>query len=384
MEKRLNLTLRNLQEEVDERKHAQLTLEQSEAKLRLYIEKAPIAIFIANSTGQFIDVNPAASLMTGYSREALLKIGIQELSGPVDPTEDFSLERMKEQGFVRGETRLIKKDGSELWIQIDAIALAPNRLVAFCADITQRRETEESLRHQQKMESLGTMASGVAHEINNPLMGMMGYAELIGSRITDPQILDYAMNILREGERIAHITRGLLSFSQDDVAARHPADIRSILSDSLPLVHTAMLRSHITIETEIDDAVPEVDCSRQQIQQVIVNLLMNARDALDTKYPAYDVEKTIRIRVESLAINDKPWVRTSIEDHGAGMPESHVAAAFDPFFTTKSRSEATGLGLAISFSVIKEHGGHLDIESEEGVGTIVHIDLPATSTDRAD
>ena len=381
MEKRLNLTLRNLQEEVDERKHAQLTLEQSEAQLRLYIEKTPMAIFVANMAGQYVDANPAASLMTGYSREELLRMRVRELYAPHDLAG--SLTHTEENVFSKGEATLVRKDGTDLWIQIDAVALAPNLQVSFCTDITQRRETEESLRHQQKMESLGTMASGVAHEINNPLMGMMNYAELIGSRITDPRTLDYAKNILREGERIAHITRSLLSFSQDDVAARHPDDIRDIISDSLPLVHTAMLRSHVTVETEIDNAVPEVLCSRQQIQQVIVNLLMNARDALDAKYPAYDVEKTIRIRVESLARDDKSWVRTSIEDHGAGMTKSQVSAAFDPFFTTKSRSEATGLGLAISFSIINEHGGYLDIESEEGKGTIVHIDLPAASTNSA-
>lgn len=384
MEKQLNLTLRTLQEEVDERRQAQQTLEESEKRLRMYIEKAPVAIFVTNNTAQLVDVNPAACAMTGYSREELLGIGLLDIISDEPDEEILKHTEWFDAGVSSGEVRLHRKDGSEFWVQIDAVTLSSDRFVSFAFDITQRKQTEESLRHHQKMESLGTMARGLAHEINNPLMGMMSYAELIGSRVEDPNVLDYVKNILREGERIAHITRGLLSFSQDDVATRHPANIGTIISDSLPLVHTAMLHSHVTIKTELDDAGLEVNCSRQQIQQVIVNLLMNARDALDMKYPTYDREKTIRIRVEGLVKDDTPWVRTSIEDHGAGMPKSHAARAIDPFFTTKSRSESTGLGLAISFGIIKEHGGHLNIQSEEGVGTTATIDLPATSSERVD
>lgn len=381
---RLGHTLGSLQKEIDERKEAQLTLQESEERLRTYIEKAPIAIFVVNANGKYTDVNPAACQMTGYSRGELLSMSIPELIGVDEAKADMSLFRaLKKEGFASGETRLLKRDGAQSWIQIDAVALSPNQLVAFCSDITQRRQTEDSLRHQQKMESLGTMASGVAHEINNPLMGMMNYAELIGSRITDPQAKDYARDILREGERIANITRNLLSFSRDDVAARHPADIRNIITDSLPLVHNAMLRSHVTVEAKLDEQVPEVECSTQQIRQVLVNLLMNARDALDVKYPTYDVDKTIRVRVENMARDSEPWVRVVIEDHGAGMSMDNAALAFDPFFTTKSRDKATGLGLTISFGIIQEHGGEIAIESEEGKGTIVRFDLPAASSDSA-
>jgi PAS domain S-box-containing protein len=384
MGEQLNCTLGNLQEEVAERKEAQQTLQESEDRLLMYIEKAPIAIFVMTSDGQYTDANPYACVMTGYSREELLQMGIRELTGAQEAYEELPLfDQLKQRGTARGETKVRKRDGSELWLQIDAVALSPHRFVSFASDITERRQTEESLRHHQKMESLGTMAGGVAHEINNPLMGMMNYAELIGSRITDPQAQDYAKNILREGERIAHTIRSLLSFSRDDAATRHPADIRSIITDSLPLVHTAMLRSHIIVEAEMDEPVPEIACSRQQIQQVLVNLLMNARDALDVRYPAYDVEKTIRIRVENLTRGGVSWVRTSIEDHGTGMLKSHLATAFDPFFTTKSRTEATGLGLAISFNIIREHAGQLAIDSEEGRGTTVHIDLPAAPSERA-
>ena len=381
---KLNSTLVSLQEEIDEREQAQRTLQKSEERLRTYIEKAPIAIFVANAAGQYIDVNPAASLMTGYSRDELFQLGILGLIGGDGAKADLSLfQRLKETGLSSGETKLIKKNGSELWIQIDAVVLAPNRLVSFCTDITRRRQTEASLRHQQKMESLGTMASGVAHEINNPLMGMMGYSELLEARISDPDEKEYAKSILREGERIAHIIRNLLSFAREDKGERHPADIRDVVSDSLTLVHNALLRSHITVQEHLDEAVPEVDCSRRQIQQVIVNLLMNARDALDVKYPQYDEDKIIHISVLPVERDGATWVRMTIQDHGPGMSEDLATRAFDPFFTTKSRDERTGLGLTISFGIIQEHGGEIVIESEEGKGTTARFDLPASCEQEA-
>ncbi len=380
----LNQTLDSLQQEIDERRQAQQTLQESEERLRTYIEKSPVAIFVANSAGRYTDVNPSASVMTGYSKDELLQMGISELIGEQKSQADLSLfNQLKKTGYASGETQVRRKDGSELWIQIDSVSLSPDQWVAFCSDITQRKQTEASLRHQQKMESLGTMASGVAHEINNPLMGMMNYAELIGSRDDQPQSREYAKNILREGERIAHIIRNLLSFSRDDVSARHPDDIRSIIEDSLPLVHNAMLRSQITVTSQFEGNVPEVFCSRQQIQQVIVNLLMNARDALDLRYPTYDVEKTIRIVVQNIVRSEQSWVRVSIEDHGSGMPEGQASLAFDPFYTTKSRDTASGLGLTISFGIIQEHGGEISIDSEEGKGTIVWFELPDASSDHS-
>ena len=380
----LNQTLSSLQEEVTEHKQSRQTLQASEERLRMYIEKAPLAIFVMTPDGQYTDVNPEACSMTGYSRDELLQLGLRGLVGNhASPKQPALFKHLTAKGVASGETRIQRRDGSELWLQIDAVALAPDRFVSFASDITQRKQAEESLLHQQKMESLGTMASGVAHEINNPLMGMMNYAELIESRITDSQAQDFAKNILREGERIAHITRNLLSFSQDDAVSRHPADIRTIIEDSLPLVQNAMLRSQVTVETTLDQPVPEIVCSRQQIQQVMVNLLMNARDALDAKYPSYDVKKTIRIRVGTATREGKTWVRTSIEDHGTGMTQSNAALAFDPFFTTKSRDKATGLGLTISFGIIRQHGGEIVIESEEDKGTTIRFDLPAVPADNA-
>jgi len=384
MGSKLGLSLASLQNEVEERTRAQKTLQESEQRLRMYIERAPIAIFVADATARYVDVNPAACQMTGYSKQELLQIGIPGLIGGEEADVDLSpFDRLKQTGTASDEILLHKRDGSELWVIIDAVALAPDRLVAFCTDVTRRRQTEASLRHQQKMESLGTMASGVAHEINNPLMGMMSFSELLETRCSDPEAKEYAANILREGERIAHIIRNLLSFAREDKGSRHPAQMRDIIADSLPLVHNALLRSHVTLQQDYADDLPEIICARQQIQQVIVNLLMNARDALDIKYPQYDENKIIRINIRTVEKDERIWVRTSIRDHGAGISEASASLVFDPFFTTKSRDERTGLGLTISYGIIEEHGGTIFIESVEGEGSTVHFDLPTSNQQEA-
>ena len=382
MRRKLASNMGILQREIAERQHAEMTLRESERRLLTYIEQAPIAIFVANADAELIDANPAACRMTGYSREELLRLGIRGISQSIGDDVEMSLfESLMANGIVSGETRLIKKDGSELWVQLDAVTLGPNRLVSFCADITRRKQTEESLRHQQRMESLGTMAGGVAHEINNPLMGMMSYAELIEGRIEDPDAVDYARNILLEGERIAHIVRNLLAFAREDRGVRQPADLRSIVRDALPLINTALLRSQITVHTELDTPVPDIHCSRPQIQQVLVNLLMNARDALDLKHPGFDPSKTMTIRVEPHRKNNETWIRVVIHDRGVGMSDDLTSLAFDPFFTTKSRDERTGLGLTVSFGIIREHGGTIEIHSVEGEGTSVIIDFPPAAAE---
>jgi len=353
-------------------------LRQTLDNLHMLIEKAPIAIFVANAQAQYTDVNPAACQMTGYTREELLNLGIPGLIGEELSPEDIEIfSQLRRKGSASGEVLVHKKDGSDLWIQIEAVALTNDRLVAFCTDITRRRATEETLRHQQKMEALGTMASGVAHEINNPLMGMMSFAELIEGHLEDESTKAHVRSILREGERIAHIVRNLLAFSRGDRGIRQAADLRSIVEDSLPLVRNAMLRSNVTLKADLAETIPEIQCSRPQIQQVLINVLMNARDALDEKYPGFDEDKVIRISVQGIERKGETWVRLEITDHGTGLSTEVANLVFDPFFTTGQRDEKTGLGLTISYGIVQEHGGEISIQSAEGEGTTVTIDLPA-------
>ena len=234
---------------------------------------------------------------------------------------------------------------------------------------------EAHLRQSQKLESIGTLASGVAHEINNPLMGMMNYAELVKDKAQDAKSIEYLTEIGHEGNRIAQIVRNLLSFSRQDKEEHSPARIADIIDSSLSLVGSTLKKDQIAMELDIPEDVPQLKCRSQQIQQVVINLLTNAHDALNARYPEYDENKLIRITARTFERDGEDWIRTTVEDHGTGMAQEVAQRIFDPFFTTKSRADGTGLGLSVSFGIVKEHHGELTVESVLGEYTRFHIDL---------
>lgn len=249
-------------------------------------------------------------------------------------------------------------------------------------DITERVRAQEErlameaqLRRSQKLESIGTLASGVAHEINNPLMGMINYADLIADEVEDETAKKYSRIIMKEGNRIAEIVRNLLSFSRQDKETHSPADINDIVAAALSLVGSLLRKDQIAVELDIPEDLPEVKCRSQQIQQVMVNLLTNARDALNERYPEYHEHKLVRITARPLEKDKADWVRTTVEDHGCGIPEDNLQRIFDPFYTTKPRDAGTGLGLSVSFGIVREHHGELTVESVPGEYMRFHMDL---------
>ncbi|MCK5828257.1 hypothetical protein KAH43_07025 [Candidatus Bipolaricaulota bacterium] len=239
----------------------------------------------------------------------------------------------------------------------------------------EKQAAEAHLRQSQKLESIGTLASGVAHEINNPLMGMMNYAELVKDKAQDAKSIEYLTEIGNEGNRIAKIVRNLLSFSRQDKEEHSPARIADIIDSSLTLVGSTLRRDQITVDLDIPEDLPQLKCRNQQIQQVLINLLTNSRDALNARYPEYDENKLVRITARTFEQDGEDWIRTTVEDHGTGMAQDVAQRIFDPFFTTKSRTEGTGLGLSVSFGIVKEHHGKLTVESVPGEYARFHIDL---------
>ena len=244
-----------------------------------------------------------------------------------------------------------------------------------------RLELEATLRQQQRLESIGTLASGVAHEINNPVQGILNYAELLGLSTSDPEsVLEFAGEISTEAERVATIVRNLLAFSRRDGAPeRAPTAMAEIVNATLSLIHSTLRKDQITLEIDIAETLPLVPCHAQQIQQILMNLVTNARDALNERWHGHHDEKKIRIQACAIEREERSWVRLSVIDHGAGIPEDVRAHIFDPFFTTKGRDQGTGLGLSVSHGIVREHGGELSVESEIGVGTKFHLDLPSAS-----
>ena len=378
--------------DITERKQAEEKLKQEKDRAQTYLDVAAVAMIALDKEGHITLVNRQGAEMTGYSEEQLLgkdwfetciparlRMDVRDvfgqlMAGEVDPLEYY-------------ENLILTKDGEERTVAWHNALLrnAEGTIIGTLSsglDITERVQAEQEklameahLRQAQKLESIGTLASGVAHEINNPLMGMINYADLIDEKVEDDTIKEYSQVIMKEGHRIAKIVHNLLSFSRQDKETHSPADIKDIIDNSLSLVGSTLRKDQITLDLDIPEDLPSVTCRSQQIQQVIINLLTNAHDALNERYPEYDENKIIRIIARPFEKEGEDWIRTTVEDHGAGISEEVAQRIFDPFFTTKSRAEGTGLGLSVSFGIVREHHGELTVESEPGEYTRFHMDL---------
>jgi signal transduction histidine kinase len=203
-------------------------------------------------------------------------------------------------------------------------------------------------------------------------------AELINGRADDPEtVREFADEITRESERVATIVRNLLAFSrQEGEQPFERSEVRALIENTLSLVRAVLRKDQITVIVEIPDGLPAVRCRVQQIQQIIMNLVTNARDALNDRYAEFDDHKRITIRARDVTREGRSWLRISVEDRAGGIPENIRARIFDPFFTTKGRDRGTGLGLAVSHGIAADHGGQLSVDSELGVGSQFHLDLP--------
>ena len=252
----------------------------------------------------------------------------------------------------------------------------------------ERAAMQGKLVQAQKLEAIGTLASGVAHEINNPIMGITGYAKMILETVEPGSpAAEQANGIVNAADRVATITRKLLSFARLDKQPSQLARMCDVVGDTLSLIQAVLRHDQITLEVAVPEDLPGLSCRSQQIQQVIMNLLTNARDVLNERYPGYDENKKVIISARAISSTESklmkldgvtPWscVRLTVEDHGMGIPESLRDRIIDPFFTTKSYGKGTGLGLSISHTIVKEHGGLLWFESVVGQGTQFHMDLP--------
>ncbi len=251
-------------------------------------------------------------------------------------------------------------------------------------DITERKRLEQEraaleaqLRHQQKLESIGTLASGVAHEINNPLTGILNYAQLIQDRLPgDSPLAEFTGEIMHETQRVATIVRNLLTFARNEKQSHSPARIADIVEAVLSLVRAVIRRDQITLLVNVPQDLPQLKCRSQQIQQVIMNLVTNARDALNERYPGHHPDKQLRLEAQLLERAGRRWIRLTVQDRGTGIPPEVRERMFDPFFTTKGRDKGTGLGLSISHGIVKDHHGQWTVESEPGQFTRMHVDLP--------
>ncbi len=251
-------------------------------------------------------------------------------------------------------------------------------LVLSLIDVTDNIVLYGELMRADHLASIGKLAAGVAHEINNPINGIINYAQILSNRSEQgSKEKDIAGRIIKESDRIAGIVNSLLSFSRDNRGAKAPVHITEILDDALALTEMQLKKQGIKINMDIPPGLLRILANKQQIEQILLNMLSNARYALNQKYPGDHSDKIIEISGENIVKESVPYVRIIFYDNGAGIPPEILDRTTDPFFSTKPEGEGTGLGLSICHGIVMDHYGSLKIESREGEFTRIIIDLPA-------
>jgi PAS domain S-box-containing protein len=353
-------------------------LTESEEKFRSLFEKhSSIMLLIDPESCIIIEGNPAASQFYGYSQAELRSMNLANIIAL--PTEDLSVELMnaaqrKNNNFVttnrlaNGEIRMVKVDSSPILVQGKIF------LFSIIRDITDQKKAEADLIEAQKMASLGTLAAGIAHEINTPLQVITGISESLEKDLQADGKLEgerHARNlntINRNAWRVAEIVRSLQHYAYPTHDKTEEADLNELLKDTLILMeHQLKTWSNIEIHSNLTQNLPPFVCDRNKIIQVMINLLANARDAMPNGGS---------ISITTSYQPQREMLRLEITDSGKGMSEEVCTRIFDPFFTTKPVGKGTGLGLSIVQGIIRSHGGEIQVESTNGKGTTFIITLP--------
>ena len=280
-----------------------------------------------------------------------------------------------EQRRYAHEYRFQRQDGAYRWIH-DRMNLErdeagqPAAMVGSWLDITARKQTEEALRQAQRFELIGQLAAGVAHEINNPLTLVMGYAQLLLKNELDPAVRRGVETIHQGGQRAAAIAARLLTFARRQQLARHPQDLNAVVREVMELVRYSFEAYHVQLSEELAAGLPRVDIHAGQLQQLLLSLLQNSREAI----LKVNQEGVVRVRTRI----QEGQVLLEVEDDGPGIPPEVQERIFDPFFTTKKVGQGPGLGLSECLGIARDHDGHLRVEPGAS-GACLVLELPAAT-----
>jgi len=356
------------------REHA-AALERSEARYTRLVESASDGIFTVDAAGRFTAVNHSLERGVGRSRDELLG---SPFAGVVDARDLGAASQLLHDTLAgqrsRGTLRYHSADGgvrhgsliTSPVIEDGAIVGA----LGIMRDVTDDQRLAEQLLQQEKLAAVGQLVSGVAHELNNPLAGVLAYAQLLLSMaaVQDAETRQAVETIHHEATRAAKIVSNLLTFARRQPAERADADLNAIITDTLALRRYALRASGIELDVALDPALPRTWADPFQLQQVMLNLLTNAEQAL----AEWIGPRRIGVRTR----HADGCIVVSVSDTGAGVPEGERDRVFNPFFTTKPVGQGTGLGLSISDGIVRQHGGQIRVESVPGSGASFVLRIP--------
>jgi len=362
-------------EDITVRRQADEALEASERQYRHLFEDNPQAMWLSDPEGgRFLEVNRAATLRYGYSRsefQALTRRDVEESVLPVEVDEQRAA-----PGRVSYDARHRARDGRRLDVHVEQHRVRWGSQLAdlaFLDDLTERKQLEAHVHQAQKLDALGRLSGGVAHELNNILTPIQGYTDLLLAQIgPDKRICQDLREIASAAVRAKALTAQLLAFSRQEPLRLQTVDVNGVVQ-GLTRLTRQLIPEDIEIAISPSDARLHVNADVVRFEQVLLNLIINARDAV----PRPGGRITIRTWRENPAA--APWrVGIEVADNGHGMDTQTRARAFEPFFTTKPAGSGTGLGLSVVYGIVREFGGHITVESEPDAGTRVTILLPGT------
>lgn len=353
------------------------SLRESEELYRLVLSNLTDTVFITDDDGGFTYVSPNASYIFKRTPEEIHALGnVDTLLGvqlqlEQDPDGDELFNDLMEVRMPNGKRRI-------LLITVHQVNIQGGTHLFSCRDMTEKVNLQAEAIRAAQLASLGELAAGVAHEINNPINGIILYAELLEEEAPDlGEHADVPASIIRQGERVAAISRKLLSFARTPDKSYSAVDAVAILDDSLSISSSRMVRDGISIEVDVPPSgVPYVRGRDQEVQQVFVNILSNARDALNERFSQGHKNKRLVISMRLKQMHDGAKLMASFTDSGSGIPNELQKRVFDPFFSTKPKNIGTGLGLSTTHRIIADMGGRLDLKSKAGHGTTVSVEFP--------
>jgi len=335
-------------------------------------------IQITDAQGRMVYVNPAFERATGYSREELIGNDPSIISSKKYTREFWErIWGVIQAGKVwNGEIENRRKNGEPIYTQllISPIVGADGNVVGYLGshrDITEQKALEQQLMHSQKMESIGTLAAGIAHEVGNPLTSISSIVQVLQRTIADEFARDKLRLVQAQVHRITKIIRDLVDFSRPSNYEVQPTDLVKVMTDAVEIVKMGKKAKQITFYTHVHHQIPLLSLVPDQVAQVFINIIMNAVDSLKGQPGSITTEFE----------RDDECVRVTINDDGAGIAPEHLPKVFEPFFTTKPVGEGTGLGLWVSYGIIKSFHGEISVSSTRGEGTSFCVQLPLTPKD---
>jgi two-component system, cell cycle sensor histidine kinase and response regulator CckA len=380
-------------EDITDRKAMEDQLGEAQQQYRDIVENAVVGIFQSTPGGRYLSVNPAMAHMLGYDSPQELVTGITDIGTQlyVDPKRRDELKTLaREHGVAKNfECQVYRKDGSTMWLSANVRAIfkdgAVVRYEGMNEDITQRKVLEGQLRQAQKMEAVGQLAGGVAHDFNNALGVITGYSDLLQMNLPAGDLSHkYAVEIAKAGRRAAALTRQLLAFSRKQIIQPVVLDLNAATSE-LEKMLGRLIGEHIAVTFKRSPGLGWVNMDPGQVEQILMNLAVNARDAMPDGgklcVETANVELDETYARQNAYVRPGSYVMLSVSDTGCGMNKETQSRVFEPFFTTKEPGKGTGLGLSTVYGIVKQNSGYITVSSELGKGTAFRLYVPRLARD---